>query len=139
MSFSQEELDNYCLGFENIKSLIEDKKALCPSGWLVVIISDIDNPLLLKYLSKNNFKKEVLFNKTNPRWRYFTIDEDKTITQLSPEDYIELQEHITLNDDNLVFASKLLQLESKLTPQEQSTLISVLPNQNLSTILKKLK
>ena len=139
MQFTQEELDKHHLGFDNIKKIIENWDSIYPQGWVVVIVADVDNSILLKYLTKNGFKKDSFFKRVNPKWRYFEIDEDKSISQLSPEDYIELQNHIELGEYNLIFASKLLGLNSKLTLLEQGNLISILPNQDINNILKKLK
>ena len=135
----QELMEKYKLGFNNIKKIIENKNSVCPTGWMVVIISDIDNSILLNYLTKNGFKKDSSLNQANPKWRYFTIDEDKIISQIATSDYIEAQNNMEFGDYNLILASKLLDLDSNLDFSEQSTLISILPNQGIDNILSKLK
>ena len=135
----QELMEKYKLGFNNIKKIIENKNSVCPTGWMVVIIADIDNSILLNYLVKNGFKKDSSLNQANPKWRYFTIDEDKIISQIASSDYIDSQKYMQFGDYNLILASKLLDLSSNLNLSEQSTLISILPNQDISNILSKLK
>ena len=135
----QELMEKYKLGFNNIKKIIENKNSVCPTGWMVVIISDIDNSILLNYLTKNGFKKDSSLKQANPKWRYFTIDEDKIISQIASSDYIDSQKYMQFGDYNLILASKLLDLSSNLNLSEQSTLISILPNQDISNILSKLK
>ena len=135
----QELIEKNKLGFNNIKKIVENKNSVCPTGWVVVIISDINNSILLNYLTKNGFKKDSSLNQANPKWRYFTIDEDKIISQIATSDYIDYQKYMQFGDYNLILASKLLDLSSNLNLSEQSTLISILPNQDISNILSKLK
>ena len=139
MAFTKEQLDEFFLGIDNIKKLIENKDIKPPQGWLVYIISDINSEELIKYLTKNGFKKDSRFKRINNKWRYFDLDEDKFISQLSPADFIEAQNYVNLDENNLIFASDLLGLKSKLTLQERSTLISILPDQDISNIISKLK
>ena len=136
---TQELIEKNKLGFNNIKKIVENKNSVCPTGWVVVIISDINNSILLNYLTKNGFKKDSSLNQANPKWRYFTIDEDKIISQIATSDYIDYQKYMQFGDYNLILASKLLDLSSNLNLSEQSTLISILPNQDISNILSKLK
>ena len=136
---TQELIEKNKLGFNNIKKIVENKNSVCPTGWVVVIISDINNSILLNYLTKNGFKKDSSLNQANPKWRYFTIDEDKIISQIATSDYIDSQKYMQFGDYNLILASKLLDLSSNLNLSEQSTLISILPNQDISNILSKLK
>jgi len=139
MDFTKEQLDEYFLGINNIRKLIENKDIKPPQGWLVYVISDIDSSELLKYLTSNGFKKDSYFKKLNPKWRYFDLDEDRIVSQLSQADFIEAQNHVNLDESNLIFASDLLGLESRLTFQERSALVSILPNQDISHIISKLK
>lgn len=130
-------LDKHKLGLNNIKEIVRNKDSICPQGWLVIIIADIDNSTLLKHLTSNGFKKD--FKNTSQRWRYFSLDEDKNIRQLSSWDYIDLQEHITLSDANLILASDLLETNSKVTENEIRTMVSILPDQDIEKILLKVK
>ena len=129
--------------FKIIKAIVNINKKYfileCPTGGGKSAIADIDNSILLNYLVKNGFKTDSSLNQANPKWRYFTIDEDKIISQIATSDYIDSQKYMQFGDYNLILASKLLDLDSNLDFSEQSTLISILPNQGIDNILSKLK